>query len=129
MKTLDQLRTIAKEENTIFYKTGCPFCAASEKLFNKLQENGIINSFNIYYLYQDFNDEQLTELVTEYGWESTSQYQLNCTKPQIFIKGDYVGGNFELHKSKWNIGDTGSGLLLVNGEEKNTPMLKNPMRF
>ena len=129
MKTLDQLTKIAKTENVIFYKVGCPFCQASENLFKQLQTNGIIDTFSMYYLQQDFSDEQLTELVKQFGWEPVAQYQLNCTKPQIFIKGEYIGGNFELHKSKWNVGTDNDGKILVNDQLKDTPMLKNPMRF
>jgi glutaredoxin len=129
MKTLDQLRTIAKTENVIFYKRGCPFCSASEKLFNHLKETGIIDTFEMYYLNEDFTDEQLTELVSEFGWQPSSQYQLNCTKPQIFIQSEYIGGNFELHKSKWNLGHENTGKLEVGGEHRDTPQLTNPMRF
>ena len=128
MLTLDQMREIAKTQNVIFYKLDCPFCGASDKLFTAMVEKGIVENYNKYYLNKDFTDEMLTDLVKEFGWVG-GEYQLNCTKPQIFVQGEYIGGNFELYKSKWNKGVDESGKLEIAGVEKETPNLTNPMRF
>jgi glutaredoxin len=123
------MQNIAKTENVIFYKPDCPFCAASDKLFTALVEKGIVDSYSKYYLHTDFDDELLTTLVKDFGWVPSGEFQENCTKPQIFVKGEYIGGNFEFYKSKWNKGDDDSGKLQVDGVEKETPDLTNPMRF
>lgn len=126
--TLSEMQTIAKTENVIFFKVGCPFCKAAQLLFDKLRETGIIDSYLIYNLDQDFSNADLTELVKSYGWEPDG-YQEVCTKPQIFIQVEYVGGNYELYRSKWNRGLDGSGKLVVNGREIATPNQINPMKF
>ena len=128
MLTLDQMRDIAKTQNVIFYKHDCPFCAASDKLFTAMVEKGIVETYNKYYLHEDFTDELLTSLVKEFGWVG-GEFQNNCTKPQVFVRGEYVGGNFEFYKSKWNKGLDESGKLEIDGVEKETPNLNNPMRF
>jgi glutaredoxin-related protein len=54
-------------------------------------------------------------LVSDSGWQPDgSQYV--ATKPQIFVDGQYIGGNFEFYNSKWNVGE-------------NMPNLMNPLRF
>jgi glutaredoxin len=103
---------VKNEKNVMFSKPGCPFCSASYKLLDHLVETGVIEGYSKYYNTGDYTNEELTELVTEYGWEKESEYQNNCTKPQIFLEGEFVGGNHELYLSKWN--------------KEN---FKNPMRF
>ena len=122
--TLEEMRKIAKNENVIFYKLGCPFCVAAENLFKKLVELSIIPNYNIYLLSSDFNNQDLTNLVKEYGWEPDG-YQEVCTKPQIFINGKYIGGNRELYLSKWNLGEDNTGKI----RDKDAPKMTNPMRF
>jgi glutaredoxin len=110
---MNKLSQIVKDDkNVMFSKPGCPFCAASYVLLDELVKQGVIPNYTKYFNVGDFSDPELTELVTEYGWQKESEYQVNCTKPQIFINGEYIGGNWELYLSKWNI--TG---------------LKNPMPF
>ncbi len=128
MLTLEQMQEIAKTENVIFYKQNCPFCKASEYLFEELNKLGIVEDFSVYYLGEDFDNLTLTNLVKGFGWEPDG-YQEVCTKPQIFIYGEYIGGNREFYDSKWNIGLDNSGKIMVEGEEYHTPCIKNPMNF
>ncbi len=122
----EKMREIAQTENVIFYKHDCPFCIASEKLMTELVARNILDSFSMYYLDEDFDNQLLTDLVKEFGWQPGSHQQY-CSKPQIFVNGEFVGGNRELHKSKWNQGTDNSGKLEVKGEIKETPVFKNPM--
>lgn len=132
MFTLNQLQTIATSENVIFYKPNCPFCQACEKLMQALKEKQIISDFAVYYLEKDFDNETLTQMVLKFGWQPES-HQLYCAKPQVFMnasqKTEYIGGNFEFYKSRWNLGDDNSGEIKVNGETFQAPNLTNPMRF
>ena len=122
--TLEEMRKLSKTENVIFYKPNCPFCVATENLFKKLLENSIITNYKVYFLGADFNNQDLTELVKEHGWEPDG-YQEVCTKPQIFINGKYVSGNHELYLSKWNLGEQSTGKI----GDKDAPKMTNPMRF
>ena len=128
MFSIEKMRKISQTENVIFHKHGCPFCAASDELFEELVNRGIIESFSKYYLGENFTDELLTQLVKEYGWVG-GQYQLNCTKPQIFIAGEFIGGNFEFYKSKWNVGEKDTGKIKIEDQEFEAPHLINPMPF
>ena len=116
MFNLVQLNNITKTENVIFYKLNCPFCVATENLF--------ISNYKVYFLGADFNNQDLTELVKEQGWKP-DDYQEVGTKPQIFINGEYVGGNNELYLSKWNLGEQSTGKI----GDKDAPKMTNPMRF
>jgi glutaredoxin len=115
MLTLKQLQEIAKIENVIFYKPFCPFCVATQKLMEELVKAGILDKYSIYILGEDFDNETLGQLATEAGWQPDGA-QAYPSKPQIFIKGQYIGGNFEFYKSSWNVGE-------------DQPNLRNPMRF
>jgi glutaredoxin len=115
MLSFTQMQEIAKTQNVAFFKSNCPFCTASQKLIEALLESKILDSFDIYTLGQDFDNETLTDLVSSSGWQPDGVQSI-ASKPQIFVQGQYVGGNFEFYKSKWNI-------------EENMPNLKNPMRF
>jgi glutaredoxin len=128
MLNLEQMQEIAKTENVIFYKPNCPFCKASEYLFEEIHKLGIVEDFSVYMLGEDFDNQTLTSLVTSFGWEPDG-YQEVCTKPQVFVSGEYVGGNREFYESKWNLGLDNSGKILVDGEEYHTPSIKNPMNF
>jgi len=128
MLNIDQLKDIAKNENVIFYKPGCPFCKASEELFRELVEVGAIEEYSVYQLGEDFNNEELTDLVKEFGWKPDG-YQEVASKPQIFIEGQYIGGNRELYISKWNIGEGETSKIKVGDEEIDALNLPNPMRF
>ena len=120
------LKDLIKNQNeaVIFYKSGCPFCASSEKLLNELTANGTIEGYSTIYVENDISNPELKEIVKEYGWIPDSHQEFP-SKPQIFIRGEYVGGNSEFHKSKWNVG----GEIDINGEKIQTPNLKNPMAF
>jgi glutaredoxin len=122
--TLEEMRKIAQNENVIFYKPGCPFCVAAENFFKKLVELSIIPNYKIYLLGSAFNNQDLTTLVKEYGWQPDG-YQEVCTKPQIFVNGEYIGGNRELHLSKWNVGEGNTGKI----RNIDAPKMSNPMRF
>jgi glutaredoxin len=128
MLTLDQLKDIAKNENVIFYKLGCPFCKAAEELCKELIEEGVIEEYSVYHLGEDFTNQDLTDLVKEFGWKADG-YQEVCTKPQIFMEGQYVGGNREFYLSKWNLGDDQTGKIKVGDEEIEALNIPNPMRF
>lgn len=113
-----------EKEAVIFYKPGCPFCAAAEKLLNELTANGIIEGYSTIYVEDDISNPELKEIVTEFGWSPDSHQQFP-TKPQIFVRSEYVGGNSEFYKSKWNLAEE----LEIDGEKLKTPNLKNPMAF
>jgi glutaredoxin len=115
MLSLIQMQEIAKTQNVAFFKSNCPFCAASQILITTLLESKILDSFEIYMLNTDFDNKTLTDLVINSGWQPDGVQSI-ATKPQIFLEGQYIGGNFEFYNSKWNVGE-------------NMPGLKNPMRF
>lgn len=121
---LEEMKIIAKNENVIFYKPGCPFCVAAENLFKKLVELSIIPYYKICLIDSFSNNQDLTTLVKEYGWKPEG-YQEVCTKPQIFINGEYIGGNRELYLSKWNLGEEGTGKI----RNIEAPKVSNPMKF
>lgn len=132
MHTINELKYITSKENAIFYKPGCPFCAASEVLMKILVEKNIIPDYKVYMLDKDFDNDTLLELVLAYGWKADS-HQKYPTKPQIFINSngetDFIGGNFEFYKSKWNRGDNQSGKIKIADKLIDAPMLTNPMKF
>ncbi len=115
MLELSQINKIIKNKNVMFAKNNCPFCNASKSLFDKLVDLNCIDHYEILTLNRDIDDQTLTHLVATYGWQPDSN-QHTCSKPQIFIQGEYIGGNFEFYNSKWNTG-------------KDFPNIKNPMRF
>lgn len=116
MASISDIKNLIEDSQTVvIFKHGCPFCKASTTLLDKLNEDGVISDYTVYYSGEDISNEDLTELVKEYGWEPDGT-QLVASKPQIFIKGQYVGGNFEFYKSEWNLGE-------------GKPNLENPMRF
>jgi glutaredoxin len=131
MLSSNQMLEIAQTENVIFYKPGCPFCAASEVLFKKLQELKIVGDFKIYQLNTDFDNDLILELVKKFDWQPES-HQSYPSKPQIFIneagKTEYIGGNFEFYKSRYNLGDK-DGKIEVNGKTYEAANLTNPMKF
>ena len=115
MLNKQQMEEISKIKNVIFYKQGCPFCVTAQKLADTLVEQKVLTEYSIYILGQDFDNQSLTELALASGWKPDG-IQSIVPKPQIFIQGQYIGGNYEFYKSEWNVG-------------KNMPNLKNPMRF
>jgi glutaredoxin len=115
MFSLSQMQEIAKSQNVAFFKQNCPFCTAAQKLIDALLESKVLDSFDVYMLSVDFDNETLTDLVCSSGWQPDG-VQSTASKPQIFVQGQYIGGNFEFYKSEWNIGE-------------NNPNIKNPMRF
>jgi glutaredoxin len=115
MLDLTQMQEIAKTKNVIFYKDNCPFCHASIKLLEELKKTAMIDDYLVLTLDEDYSNEALGELARSQNWESDSG-QLYPSKPQIFLGGKWIGGNYELYNSNWNIG---SGM----------PNLKNPLRF
>jgi glutaredoxin len=115
MLTIVEMQAIAKSKNVIFYKQNCPFCTASQKLINQLLESKILDHFEVYILDKDFDNDSLGELAISIGWVPDGG-QSYPSKPQIFVQGEYIGGNFEFYNSRWNVG-------------QNMPNLKNPMRF
>jgi glutaredoxin len=128
MKNLQELKKLVSEKNVIFYKPECPFCAASQKLLEKLQSLGLIIEFSVLYLDSDFDNQVLKELVLSYGWELNQEYP---SKPQIFInergKTEYIPGNDFLYKSDWNLGENSEGEIELKGQKFKAPQLKNPM--
>ncbi len=115
MFTLSQMQKIAQTQYVIFAKNNCPFCTASFKLLDALVSTGQIVGYVTYILDQDFDNDTLGQLSLWAGWKSDGG-QNYPSKPQVFMKGQYLGGNFEFYKSDWN-----------NGSDK--PNLVNPMRF
>ncbi len=113
--TLEQMQEIANTKNVIFFKNGCPFCHASIVLLDALKELGKIDDYTICVLDKNFENAKLGQLARNNGWVADGG-QDYPSKPQIFVKGEYIGGNFEFYKSDWNIGE-------------GMPNLKNPMRF
>lgn len=127
MLSLNELETIANTKNVIFYKPGCPYCAASKKLMDELKNIDAISEYEIYYLDQDFDNRTLTELVEKFGWHKTNPLRNHPTKPQIFInetgETEYIPGNDVFYKSKWNT----AGEIEVNNKRISTPNWPNPM--
>ena len=115
MFTIQEMQQIINNQNVIFNKSNCPFCIASQNLFEHMINSGYLDNYKIYTLNEDFDNQTLTDLVSFYGWQPDG-VQGFCSKPQIFVQGQYIGGNFEFYNSKWNVGE-------------GCPKLKNPMRF
>jgi glutaredoxin len=115
MLNLQQMQEIANTQNAFFFKSSCPFCVSARTLADCLVDKKILDSYSVYFLDKDFNNETLTKLVLNNGWQPDGQQQI-ASKPQIFIKGEYIKGNAEFYKSKWNTGEGKTNL-------------KNPMRF
>jgi glutaredoxin 1 len=109
------MQEIAQSQNVIFSKIGCPFCLAANKLLEKLVEAKVLEGYQTYTLDVDYENETLGDLANLTSWKPDGG-QSYPSKPQIFINGNYIGGNFEFYQSIWNIGE-------------NMPNLKNPMRF
>jgi glutaredoxin len=110
-----ELSLIADNQYVIFGKTNCVFCDASKKLMEVLVDKGVVPNYVELIIDKDFTNNQLTSLVKLHGWIPEGEQDF-CSKPQIFMKGEYIGGNFEFYNSDWNKG-------------KNSPNLKNQMRF
>jgi glutaredoxin len=105
MLTVTQMQEISKSQNVIFYKPGCPFCFASRVLLDKLVDNKKIDTYKVYMLDSDFENETLAEFIQSCTtWRPTENEQFPA-KPQIFLKGEYVGGNIDFYQSKWNTGE------------------------
>jgi glutaredoxin len=115
MINTQELKRIARTEYAIFSKANCPFFGPAKNLFDHLVVSKIIPEYSIYILNKDFTNQQLRELCLDFGWQPDGEQDFP-SKPQIFMKGEYIGGNFEFYRSSWNIA-------------KNMPNLKNPMRF
>jgi glutaredoxin len=113
MLSLEQMQEIAKTQNVIFFKKQCPFCDAAIVLLDRLVKDKMLESYSVYILDVDFKNKTLGELAISTGWEASGG-ESYPSKPQIYLNGEYIGGNWELYKSKWN----------TKG-----PNLKNPMRF
>lgn len=113
--TLEQMLELTRTCNIAFIKHHCPFCTASIKLLDELKSNKIIDDYIVKILDEDYTNQDLDKLAKAYDWESDSG-QAYPSKPQIWIKGEFIGGNFEFYKSEWNL-------------DKNMPKLANPMRF
>jgi glutaredoxin len=127
MLNLVEITEIIKTENVIFSKSGCPFCKASKTLMNSLQEKNIIKFYKTLTLDQDFNNDLLKIIVSNFGWKPAS-YQQYPTKPQIFInieKTEYIGGNKEFYNSFWNLGINNK--IKLKDKIYEAPNLKNPM--
>jgi glutaredoxin len=115
MFNLQQMQEIANTKNVIFGKDSCRFCSSALILINRLVELKILNNFVYYHQGQEFDDAELKQLLLNNNWQPDG-FPAHPTKPQIFIQGQYIGGNFEFYKSQWNVGE-------------NMPNLVNPMRF
>jgi glutaredoxin-related protein len=113
--SLAQMQELANSQYLIFAKESCRFCDASIRLFEELIKHSIIDNFTVRVLDEDFDNATLSQLAINNDWLSDSG-QRYPSKPQIYMKGEYIGGNFEFYKSQWNIG-------------QNMPNLKNPFRF
>lgn len=133
------MRAMVADSNVMFFKSGCPFCEAAETLAKELVSREIISSYKVLLLDQDFSNQDLTDLVREFGWEPLYNQEF-CTKPQIFILGQYIGGNREFYQSRWNTGDQEGMVYLpqvvvdpqapqTESTAKPAPKLTNPMRF
>ena len=113
--TLQEATVEASTKYVLFSKVGCPFCTAALVLMSKLLENKIIPGYVTYTIDREISNQTLLLLGLEYGWKADGE-QPFPSKPQIFMKGEYIGGNSDFYNSKWNLGE-------------NMPNLKNPMRF
>ena len=105
MLTLTQMKEISTTQNVIFYKPNCPFCFASRVLLDKLVANKIINEYHVYMLGEDFDDTTLTQLIEQSTTWKKSDHEQAPSKPQIFLDGNYVGGNVDFYQSSWNVGE------------------------
>lgn len=123
MQNTQELKNLIKTQNLLFSKTGCHFCHASHVLLDKIIELGIIKDYKTLLVEIDFGNTTLTKIVSENGWKSDFNQEY-CTKPQIFIDGIWIGDNFALYNSKYNLGDD---FGMINGVK--APKLANPMPF
>ena len=128
MMTTTELKQLITTKNVIFYKPSCPFSACGLGLLTYLQNTGVLHDLNVVYLDQDFTNEQLKDICTEYGWSGESEFP---SKPQTFLNQrgttEYISGNDGLHSSIWNLGEGETGEITVNGESYTAPKWTNPM--
>ena len=108
----------------IFYKRGCPFCQASEKLLQELVGRGLTESYEKILVEEDIDNLSLKKICDVFGWQPNG-YQNYPSKPQIFINGAYINGNSDFYKSIWNSGQK----IEIQGQQIQTPNLQNPMKF
>ncbi len=126
---MNNLKNILKEHpNVLFVKRDCGHCSAATKLADRLVRFGLIPDFKEFYLNEDYDISDLTELVLEFG-HTLPEDKDNCSTPQVFIDGEYIGVNNDFYRSKWNKGENKSGKLEINGKEKETPNLFNSMNL
>jgi glutaredoxin-related protein len=123
MQSVDQLRIIAKQNYTLFFKYGCKYSKAAMELLQKLKETGVIDSFELLILGDHYDEKGITTLCEDYGIHP-SGYNTKVTIPQVFMKGEYIGGNDKFYGSRWNTGDEDSGSILLydaDGTEHSYP--------
>jgi len=90
--------------NVAFFKPGCPFCHAAQELIDILVENKLTAPFTIYNLGVDFDNDTLLDVAHAFNWQPDGIQQYP-TKPQIFVEGEFIGGNSEFYTSRWNMGE------------------------
>lgn len=120
-------KALANQENILFVKESCAFCSTTKKLASKLEETKILKPFEIFTLDIDFSLVELKNLLKNYGWKPTDSSDL-VSLPQIYIQGEYIGGNNDFYKSKYNEGDE-NNQIEVDGKLIKTPNKINPMNF
>ncbi len=108
MLNLDQITESIKIQNIIFYKPGCPHCAAAKKLLDKLKTNQKIPGYETIYIGFDpenkdnYTDDQTLNQLLKINFNYQKDTQ---TKPQIFMHYDsqleWVGGNDDFQVSHW----------------------------
>ena len=87
MQQLEQW--IRKDQNVLFIKPGCPYCARAIEHAKKLRSSGKIKDFTTYTVEKDFSNRDLGNLVDKN--RGRVQSDGTATKPQVFIGGRYVG--------------------------------------
>ncbi|NJK71138.1 MAG: hypothetical protein HC932_02665 [Thermales bacterium] len=75
----------------------------------------------------DFSLVELKNLLENYDWEPTDSSDL-VSLPQIYIQGEYIGGNNDFYKSKYNEGDE-DNQIEVDGKLIKTPNKIKPNEF
>ncbi len=98
MSSLTELEQLVEQnQNILFIKVGCPYCARALSHADYLVEQGVITSYATRTVGQDFENPELAELVNKNGGELISSDR--ASKPQVFMQGKYIGDSQDF--SQW----------------------------
>ncbi|KAL7576872.1 hypothetical protein ACA910_006638 [Epithemia clementina (nom. ined.)] len=101
-ETMNNLRSLIEKENNnhdivVWAKSWCPHCRASKELLSQLQQQGPFSQIlkNSDIVVHDIDDLPNEDALQAELYRMTGQ----ATVPNIFVKGQHLGGNSEFQKA------------------------------